>query len=400
MLQCTCMCRVNSRSIKLFSRFTSALSSGTAQARRLRLPSAAAKPNTVIAGVFSAIQPAFHSHLLATRQLSYDNVEHDQFIEAVKTELKTGDGYVKDRQLSFLSSITSDVSDVTVQLLKKLNSETNLSGAEVYDLAVAVFQSRDRLTDAGNIATTLFEYSGELGDSNASYTFAQLLRTGQGVSPDVTRAGQIMTELSMKGHPYAQFTLAGMYYSGMGMEQNFNRAFTLYKVSSQNFIPEAYNILGEMYKNGQGVAEDMTEAVACYKKGAELGDPMAHLSLGVCYTHGKGVEESMLKAFEHHTEASKSGHPIALYNLGGHYFAGKGVEQSFEKASESFQQAANIGFAPAQVNLGNMYYNGLGVTKDKAKAKELYKLAADRDKNAKALLEEIEAEEKKEGGNS
>ncbi len=48
----------------------------------------------------------------------------------------------------------------------------------MYDLAVAVFQSRDRLTDAGNIATTLFEYSGELGDSNASYTFAQLLRTG------------------------------------------------------------------------------------------------------------------------------------------------------------------------------------------------------------------------------
>ena len=33
---------------------------------------------------------------------------------------------------------------------------------------------------------------------------------------------------------------------------------------------------------------------------------------------------------------------------------------------------------------------------DKAKAKELYKLAADRDKNAKALLKEIEAEEKEE----
>ena len=48
-----------------------------------------------------------------------------------------------------------------------------------------------------------------------------------------------------------------------------------------------------------------------------------------------------------------------------------------------------------QVNLGNMYYNGLGVTKDKTKAKELYKLAADKDKNAKALLEELEIEEKK-----
>ena len=43
-----------------------------------------------------------------------------------------------------------------------------------------------------------------------------------------------------------------------------------------------------------------------------------------------------------------------------------------------------------------MYYNGLGVSQDKAKAKELYKLAAEKDKNAKALLEELELEEKKE----
>lgn len=48
-----------------------------------------------------------------------------------------------------------------------------------------------------------------------------------------------------------------------------------------------------------------------------------------------------------------------------------------------------------QVNLGNMYYNGLGVSQDKVKAKELYKLAAEKDKHAKALLEELEAEEKK-----
>ena len=51
------------------------------------------------------------------------------------------------------------------------------------------------------------------------------------MSADASRAAQIMTDLSMKGHPYAQFTLAGMYYSGTGVEQNFNRAFTLYKVS-------------------------------------------------------------------------------------------------------------------------------------------------------------------------
>ena len=52
-----------------------------------------------------------------------------------------------------------------------------------------------------------------------------------------------------------------------------------------------------------------------------------------------------------------------------------------------------------QVNLGNMYYNGLGVTKDRWKAKELYRLAADKDDNAMALLEEIELDERKEAEN-
>ena len=118
---------------------------------------------------------------------------------------------------------------------------------------------------------------------------------------------------------------------------------------------------------------------------------------------------------------------VALYNVGGHYFAGKGVELSFHKAAEYYQIAANKGFAPAQVrktsmgstslslslfssisslslslppsiqvNLGNMYYNGLGVPKNRDRAKQLYKMAAESDKNAKLLLEEMELEEKEE----
>ena len=43
-----------------------------------------------------------------------------------------------------------------------------------------------------------------------------------------------------------------------------------------------------------------------------------------------------------------------------------------------------------------MYYSGLGVSKSRQKAKELYRQAADSDKNAKLLLEEVELEEQKE----
>lgn len=48
-----------------------------------------------------------------------------------------------------------------------------------------------------------------------------------------------------------------------------------------------------------------------------------------------------------------------------------------------------------QVNLGNMYYQGLGVVKDWGRAKDLYRAAQDEDRNAKALLEELLAEEAK-----
>ena len=43
-----------------------------------------------------------------------------------------------------------------------------------------------------------------------------------------------------------------------------------------------------------------------------------------------------------------------------------------------------------------MHYNGLGVPKDRARARALYTEAAVSDKNAKALLEELDMEEQRE----
>ena len=53
---------------------------------------------------------------------------------------------------------------------------------------------------------------------------------GQGVEVDLAKAADILSDLAMKGHPYAQFALGGMYYAGSGVEQNFTRAYSLYKV--------------------------------------------------------------------------------------------------------------------------------------------------------------------------
>ena len=97
------------------------------------------------------------------------------------------------------------------------------------------------------IAAALFQQAGQEGETNSLYTFAQLLRTGtlilfhtpyilfpnytgQGVETDLVRAADLLSQLAMKGHPYAQFALGGMYYAGSGLEQNFTRAYSLYKV--------------------------------------------------------------------------------------------------------------------------------------------------------------------------
>ena len=86
------------------------------------------------------------------------------------------------------------------------------------------------------IVVPLFQYAGDLGDANAFYTYAQLLRTGkahrhthmyvhtppvtrtpthllpsgQGCAPNASRAAEIFTELAMKGHPYAQVAMGSV----------------------------------------------------------------------------------------------------------------------------------------------------------------------------------------------
>ena len=129
--------------IKFFSSLTCALRSRAVQARALSLPPTV-KAARLIAVAPWRNHPTFEHHVPVARYLTYgkqaspnfwqaikfclcylDAQQHTQFVDSVKGELKSGDGYVKDRQMSFLSSITNEVSDLTAQLLAKLNCEAN-----------------------------------------------------------------------------------------------------------------------------------------------------------------------------------------------------------------------------------------------------------------------------------
>ena len=53
------------------------------------------------------------------------------------------------------------------------------SPEEAYALAVAVYSTKDVDPSVLKVATQLFAYAGNLGDHNAQYTYAQLLRMGK-----------------------------------------------------------------------------------------------------------------------------------------------------------------------------------------------------------------------------
>ena len=53
------------------------------------------------------------------------------------------------------------------------------SPEETYALAIAVYSTKDVEPSVLKVATQLFAHAGNLGDHNAQYTYAQLLRIGK-----------------------------------------------------------------------------------------------------------------------------------------------------------------------------------------------------------------------------
>lgn len=328
-----------------------------------------------------------------TSNLGYEKLKDE--VEKVLLKAPTPDQEKMDQQFTLLELLCKhkegQISSAYVEEASK-----KMTGDHLYELALAVYSLKDTVGEESiEFWAPLFRLAALAGNTDAKYTYAQMLRSGTGIDPDLLEAAKLFTDLSDNGHPYAQFALAGMYYHGIGVDQDFENAFDLYELSSKNGVDMAFSMLGNMYMNGQAVEQSNKLALQFFQMGAKKGDPAAELSLAHCYSYGKGVSKNLKKAFEHHLSAATKGHPIGLYNAGTQYFSGKGVDVDMEKAAEFFEKAADLGFDLAQINLGNMYYNGLGVEKDWNRARELYRQAAMTNKNAEALLKELEEDERK-----
>ncbi|EDV22632.1 uncharacterized protein TRIADDRAFT_59077 [Trichoplax adhaerens] len=326
--------------------------------------------------------------------LSVEQVDIARLVKKNLRKKEKRDEELIKKQLSILE-IAFSVADGEIGATYLDQDAIKVSPEELVELAILTYETEtEELSisvgeESIKVAAQLLRSAAMRGNIQAKYSYAQLLRTGQGIAADLPEAAAMMTELSSKGHPYAQYALAGMYLKGNGVKQDYDIAHDLYNTSKMNGIAAAGTMLGHIYRQGLGVDQDLPKSISYYKEAAQRHDVDAHISLAYCYSHGLGVDQSHEHAFKHYEIAASQGNVMALYNVGTHYFSGNGVTADFKMAAEYFTAAAEQGFPYAQVNLANMYYNGIGVNKDIRKAKEWYGKAATRNDNARQLYEQV-----------
>ncbi|XP_065831185.1 sel1-repeat-containing protein YbeQ-like isoform X2 [Oscarella lobularis] len=217
------------------------------------------------------------------------------------------DEIIRKSQTNLFDTILDNVlaGNATDDDVKKTMEE--MDSQNVVELATDIYSSQERAgSDVVHLAAPLFRSAAMQGNINAKYTYAQLLRQGQGVTPDPSEAATLFSELSRGGHPYAQFALAGMYSAGLGVEKNAEKSLQLYRLSAKNGIVQAHNAIGNLYLNEIIEGKGPLDAIECFQKGIEMGDMHAHMSMAHCYNHGKGVTKDESKAFHHLQIASQS----------------------------------------------------------------------------------------------
>ena len=124
---------------------------------------------------------------------------------------------------------------------------------------------------------------------------------------------------------------------------------------------EAFFILGCEYSFGcSGIPHDINRAIELWHKGVEFGSLEAHIFIGSAYSNGEGVEEDIEKAMYYWKLAAIGGHEKARHNLG---WVELEHNDNIDRAMKHFMIAARSGYDESLKVVGEGYKDG-AVTKN------------------------------------
>ncbi|EJK69230.1 hypothetical protein THAOC_09527 [Thalassiosira oceanica] len=140
-----------------------------------------------------------------------------------------------------------------------------------------------------------------------------------------------------KGDATAIYHLAGQYYYGeLGLTKDVPRAIELLTESAELGSIEAEYRLGQMYYNGEGVEEDKLRGIQHWQEAAMKGHVLSRRGLGLVeYSEG-----NYKLAVQHWMISAKMGHDNSLNAIKEMFMGGEATKAQYAEALRGFGDAA------------------------------------------------------------
>lgn len=312
--------------------------------------------------------------------------EENQEIKKENKELKEEVGQLLYQDATVLLNQTKPNYKKAYSLLQEAAFLHNFTKAQ--ELVALAYLFGDHLPrNISKAIEMLYDITGK-GSAVGQQTLGFLYATGIGVNSSQAKALVYYMFAALGGDVKAQMALGYRYWAGIGVASFCESALTYYRRVS-NKVAEDVSLTGgsavqrirlideEEQGGNSGVLDE--DLVQYYQFLAEKGDIQAQVGLGqLHYQGGRGVDMDHARAFRYLQRAAEAGNSNAMAFLGKMYSEGStAVKQDNKTAFDWFKKAADAGNAIGQSGLGLMYMFGKGVEKNYEKAFQYFKMAAE-----------------------
>jgi TPR repeat protein len=212
-----------------------------------------------------------------------------------------------------------------------------------YDFRAALRAGRT-VKKSRQTAIEYYQKASDAGSVEGTASLANMLRAGNGASPDLAKAEALYLKCLQMDSKFAQADnqLGEMYQDMLrqalkahdeprAVTARTNMLAHYTRASGLEYDPATTN-LGALYYQGELVPQDFQKAYAYFSDSAEHGSASAHYGLGLMHEQGQGVPVTYTEAAYHYRIAALEGHPDALRHLINFYLTGQGVSLDLDRA--------------------------------------------------------------------
>jgi len=150
-------------------------------------------------------------------------------------------------------------------------------------------------------------------NAEVEQAFGFMYHTGRGLAGDYGKAVEHYEKaIKINNHPVALNNLSILYARGQGVSRDMDKSIELLTESAKGGYVDAQFSLGKLYYMGQRVSEDYGKAYYWLQQAYHSGHSKAPYTIGFMYEEGDGVEKNDEKALYWYKESAKRGNKFGI----------------------------------------------------------------------------------------